>query len=72
MMPGMNGYDVTRRIRQDFQLFDIPILLITAHGNVADREWKEAGADGLLRKPFDIPELLSWVKKLLPTDKATA
>ena len=65
MMPGMDGYEVTRRIRQATQLPYIPILLLTAHDHVSLVEGLDAGADDFIRKPFDIEELQARVRSLL-------
>ena len=65
MMPGMDGYEVTRRIRQSTQLPYIPILLLTAHDHVSLVEGLDAGADDFIRKPFDIEELQARVRSLL-------
>ncbi len=65
MMPGMTGYEVTRRIRQNPALPYIPILLVTAHDEASLDEGLDAGADGFIRKPFDIQELLDCVHAAL-------
>jgi CheY-like chemotaxis protein len=65
MMPDMNGYEVTRRIRANRRLPYIPILLLTAHDEVSADSGLITGADGIIRKPFDIQELLDNVEKLL-------
>ncbi|PSB22308.1 hybrid sensor histidine kinase/response regulator [filamentous cyanobacterium CCP1] len=65
MMPGMDGYEVTRRIRQNPTLPYIPILLITAHEQSSVVEGLDAGADDFIRKPFDTDELLARVRSLL-------
>jgi signal transduction histidine kinase len=65
MMPGMDGYEVTRRIRQDPKLPFIPILLITAHEQSSVVEGLDGGADDFIRKPFDTEELLARVRSLL-------
>lgn len=62
MMPDMDGYEVTRRIRQNQDLPYIPILLITAHDRASADEGFQAGADGFVRKPFDIQDLLDSVE----------
>lgn len=58
MMPGMNGFEVCRRIRSEKQLAEIPILFLTA---LDDRQsllsGLEAGADEFISKPFDRYEL---------------
>lgn len=65
MMPGMDGYEVTRHIRQNPKLSYIPILLITAHEQSSVVEGLDAGADDFIRKPFDTDELLARVRSLL-------
>ncbi|HBB33301.1 MAG TPA: hybrid sensor histidine kinase/response regulator [Cyanobacteria bacterium UBA8803] len=64
MMPKMDGYEVTRRIRQNAKSF-IPILLITAHEQPSAVEGLDSGADDFIRKPLDIGELLARVRSLL-------
>lgn len=65
MMPGLDGYEVTRRIRQNQQLPYIPILLVTAHDHSSLTEGLDSGADDFIRKPFDINELMARVRSLL-------
>ncbi len=65
MMPGLDGYEVTRRIRQDKKLPYIPILLVTAHDQASLSEGLDSGADDFIRKPFDIDELMARVRSLL-------
>ena len=65
MMPGLDGYEVTRQIRQDKQLPYIPILLVTAHDQSSLSEGLDSGADDFIRKPFDIDELMARVRSLI-------
>ncbi|MEM9088330.1 MAG: hybrid sensor histidine kinase/response regulator [Cyanobacteria bacterium P01_F01_bin.53] len=65
MMPGMDGYEVTRRIRQNKQLPYIPILLVTAHDQSSLSDGLDSGADDFIRKPFDIDELMARVRSLV-------
>lgn len=65
MMPGMDGYEVTRRIRNIPELPYIPILLLTAFHKASVVEGLDAGADDFIRKPFDQDELLARVRSLL-------
>lgn len=65
MMPGIDGYEVTRRIRQNSALPYIPILLVTAHDQSSLSEGLDSGADDFIRKPFDIDELMARVRSLL-------
>ncbi len=65
MMPEMDGYEVTERIRQNPKLPYIPILLITAHEHSSVVKGLDIGADDFIRKPVDIDELLARVRSLL-------
>ena len=65
MMPGMDGYEVTRRIRQDKNIPFIPILLVTAREESSLVEGLDAGADEFVRKPFQIDELQARVRSML-------
>ena len=65
MMPGMDGYEVTRRIRQDKHIPFIPILLVTAREESSLVEGLDAGADEFVRKPFQIDELQARVRSML-------
>ncbi|NJN85274.1 MAG: response regulator [Leptolyngbyaceae cyanobacterium SL_7_1] len=65
MMPGMDGYEVSGRIRQSTKLPYIPILLITAHGESSLVRGLDSGADDFIRKPLDVDELLARVRSLL-------
>jgi len=63
MMPGIDGVEVSKRLRQ---ASDVPILMLTAKGTVADRvEGLDSGADDYLVKPFAFDELLARVRALL-------
>ena len=73
MMPGLDGLDVTRRLRRAGNR--VPILLLTARDAVGDRvEGLDAGADDYLPKPFALEELVARLRALLrrslPTDLA--
>jgi two-component system, sensor histidine kinase and response regulator len=65
MMPEMDGYEVTRRIRQNSKLPYIPILLLTAHHASDVVQGLESGADDFVRKPVDVDELAARVRSLL-------
>lgn len=63
-LPDINGYALSRMIRQRKQ--NIPILMLTALGTVEDKiEGFEAGADDYLVKPFAFKELIARIKSLL-------
>ena len=65
MMPGMDGFEVTERIRQQETLPFIPILLITAYDRPSVVEGLDRGADDFIRKPVELEELLARVRSLL-------
>lgn len=66
MMPDMNGFDLTRRIRADSRHAQIPVILLTALSDVKRKvEGFQAGADDFLVKPAELPELLARVEALL-------
>ena len=63
MLPGMDGFEVCRVIRQDM---NVPILMLTARDDEIDRVvGLEVGADDYLTKPFSMRELIARVKALL-------
>jgi signal transduction histidine kinase len=70
MMPDMDGYEVTYRIRQNTKLPYIPILLITASNQSNVVKGLDAGADEFIRKPVEIDELLARVRTLLRLKKS--
>jgi signal transduction histidine kinase len=65
MMPEIDGYEVTRRIRQNDKLPFLPILLITAHDQPSVVEGLDIGADEFIRKPVEFDELVARVRSLL-------
>jgi DNA-binding response OmpR family regulator len=63
MLPGMNGLEVCRRLRQESR---VPILMLTARGEETDRiVGLEMGADDYLPKPFNARELLARIRAIL-------
>ncbi len=65
MMPVMDGYEVTKRIRGMKDLPFIPILLITAYDRANAVKGLDLGADEFIRKPIEADELLARVRSLL-------
>jgi two-component system alkaline phosphatase synthesis response regulator PhoP len=57
MMPGVDGYEVSRRLTTDPATAGIPVVLLTARKEIDDRRMRDAGAAGVLFKPFE-PEQL--------------
>ena len=70
MLPGIDGYQVCREIRQKSQT---PIIILSAKGEVFDKVLGlELGADDYMEKPFDTKELVARVKAVLRRYKAAA
>ena len=65
MMPGMDGFEVCRRLRAGSETAHLPIVLVTALDRPADRvRGLEAGADDFLTKPLDEIALIARVRSL--------
>jgi len=65
MMPGMDGYEVCRRLRADSQLAEVPVIIVTALDEPAARlAGIEAGADDFVIKPFNHTELRARVRTI--------
>ena len=63
MMPGQNGYELTKEIKQTIK---VPIILLTAKGEVENRiKGLELGADDYLGKPFEPKELLLRIRNII-------
>lgn len=66
MMPKMSGYEVCKRIREKHNLFELPVLMLTAKNQPKDLvAGFEAGANDYVNKPFNKKELLSRTRTLL-------
>jgi class 3 adenylate cyclase/CheY-like chemotaxis protein len=64
VMPGLDGYEVCRRIRADPTTAFLPVVMVTASGDEQKIKALEAGADDFLTKPIDRSELLARVASL--------
>ncbi|MGD8393881.1 MAG: response regulator [Candidatus Eiseniibacteriota bacterium] len=70
-LPGRNGFEVCRALKDDPRTAAVPIILLTARAADADRHWGlDAGADEYLTKPFDPDQLLRTARELLSTRHA--
>ena len=65
VMPGMDGYEVCRRLRADPATALLPVVMITASGEQEKVKAIEAGADDFIPKPFDHAELIARIRSLL-------
>lgn len=73
VMPGIDGYELCRRMRKQPRLANVPVILLTARGGISEKvAGFEAGADDYLVKPFDPVELELRVKVLLARSRVAA
>lgn len=72
-MPGLDGLEVCRKLRQDPTLCAIPVLFLTARSSIEDRiSGLDEGGDDYLVKPFDLGELKARIRALLRRDSSAA
>jgi CheY-like chemotaxis protein len=65
-LPGMDGYALTRKLKEDASTAAIPVLALTAHAMAGDREKTlAAGCDEYDTKPVDMPRLIAKIETLL-------
>jgi CheY-like chemotaxis protein len=65
-LPGMDGWEATRRVKADPATKAIPVIALTAHAMAQDREQAlAAGCDDFDTKPVELPRLLEKIKALL-------
>jgi len=70
MMPGMDGYEVCRRLREDERTVAVPIVMVTAlSGKEEKAKALEVGADDFITKPFERIEILARVRSSLRVKK---
>ena len=66
MMPGIDGYELCRRIKSDDRFCVIPVMLLTARNDLNSRvQGWEYGADAYISKPFSVSELLAQVRNVI-------
>ena len=68
-LPGMNGWEATRRVKAAPETNHIPVIALTAHAMSSDREKAlEAGCDDYDTKPVELERLLGKIERLLESD----
>lgn len=73
MMPGIDGLELTRRLRADPRTRHIPVLMLTARGALDDRvKGLETGVSAYLTKPFSPRELITCARQLVRAEEQTA
>lgn len=66
MLPGISGVDICKLVRYDNDLRNVPIIMLTARGEEADKiKGLTIGADDYMTKPFSVPELVARIRALL-------
>ena len=66
-LPGLDGYEATRRIKSNPALRQIPIIAVTSYAlSGDDRKAMDAGCDGYVAKPFSPRELLAKIRGFIP------
>jgi CheY-like chemotaxis protein len=66
-MPGMDGWEFSRRLHADERWRDVPVVVVAAHFRI-DREASEIGASSWLQKPFDLARLDEETQALCARD----
>lgn len=70
MMPGLSGFEVCERLKNDAGTKKIIIIMLTAKGQQSDRDWAiSVGTDYFLTKPFSPIELFNLIEKILSKTK---
>lgn len=70
LMPGIDGYELLRRMRADERLAEMPVVAVTALAMPGDaRRISEAGFDGYITKPIEPTRFVSQVEAFLPASQ---
>jgi len=67
MMPGMNGWEIQRRLKEKLEWRSIPIVFLTATGDHTSRKIGRMISEDYIEKPFKISELKQRIDKILQT-----
>jgi two-component system cell cycle response regulator DivK len=63
-LPGIDGVETLRRLREDERTAGTPVIALTAQAMAGDRErFLEAGFDGYISKPVDVPQFIGTVRR---------
>lgn len=66
VMPGMNGFQATRKLSRDLMTKDIPVIIVTTKDQETDREWgMRQGARDYLVKPVEVGNLVAKIEQAL-------
>ena len=66
MMPEMNGYDVCQKIKEEYQMKEVKIIMLTAKGQLFDKQkGMDAGVDMYITKPFDPDFIIKTAEDIL-------
>jgi two-component system, cell cycle response regulator DivK len=66
-LPGIDGYEATRRLKADAALQTIPVIAVTAHAlNGVEDKVRGAGCDAYIAKPISPRQVLAKVREYLP------
>ena len=67
-LPGLDGYEATRRIKANPELKGIPVIAVTSYALSGDEQkTRDAGCDGYIAKPYSPRQMLSKVREILGT-----
>lgn len=70
MMPGLSGFEVCERIKNDPKTKKIVVIMLTAKGQQSDKDWAiSVGSDYFLTKPFSPIELYNLIGKIISKNK---
>ncbi|HET8569547.1 MAG TPA: response regulator [Candidatus Limnocylindria bacterium] len=72
MMPGLNGFEVFDRVRDDPLVRDMPVLFVSAATGQFQGEIARRGISDVISKPFDLNDLLAKVREVCPPDGRAA